>query len=355
MFRDTPDGLRTLRRKDGERVLDAAPSKRVRSVIAGTNYDGSYSFPVPLAGISWVDFDFRGTGSQLSAVFAGLFLGGNLSAQRGPKLRTSVETFLSALPTTDRIYSGNRELEDQQFRSFEQSAGGVVNWQASAGWTLSASSHVALLVYQRTGKTSEDYRVPGTALIARAWGEAKYTRKSFAFSGLVEPSVRALGVSPYGFDGEHMPSRLTLKYQAEVKRHVYTGKVARGGVSASYYGGTGLDRLSRYRSSFLMKPRILGIPNGVDAFDAIGLASAYYGFNVFEIVKLAAYYDHAWARNTDESTRFRQFDGLDLDIGTAGPWGTYVQASLNIALRGNTGRYASRWGGMIMFFKPMGR
>ena len=122
-----------------------------------------------------------------------------------------------------------------------------------------------------------------------------------------------------------------------------------------YYGGTNLDRFSRYQSSFLVKPRIVGIPSGVDSFDAVGLAGVYDSFNVMDFIKLEATYNHAWARNLDESSRFRQFDGMDLDIGTAGPWGTYIQGAVGFTLRGNLDRYDSRWGAQVLVFKPVSR
>lgn len=140
-----------------------------------------------------------------------------------------------------------------------------------------------------------------------------------------------------------------------MSRHLYVGKLARGGVSVAYYGGVNLDRFSRYQSSFLTKPRIVGIPAGVDTFDAIGLAGAYYGFNVLGLFKLEGSYNHAWARNLDESRRFQQFDGIDFDLGTAGPWGTYVQAAVGYSLRGNLDRYGARWGAQVLVFKPLRR
>ena len=356
MFRETDQGLRTLRREGGQRVVEAAPGKRIRSLLAGAVYDGSYDFPIPLAGVSWVDFDFRGKGSQLSAVFAGLLLAGNVSKQRGPRLRTSLEFALSALSTTDRVFDGDVELTGKRFRSFEQSAGGVVSWQASAAWTLTASGHAAVMAYRRMAETDPTFTVPRTGLILRAWGEVKYAKQTLDASFLVEPSVRAAGFGDFGEAGAlETPRRSYVKYQAEVNKRVYAGKLTRGGLTASYFGGVGLDRLARYHTSFLMKPRIVGVPAGVESFDAIALAGAYYGFNVLDLAKLQGSYNHAWARNLGESRRFRQFDGLNLDIGTAGAWGTYVQASVGFTLRGSLARYASRWSALVQIYKPVRR
>lgn len=357
MFRDTPEGLRALRKEGDALVVDPAPGKRIRALVGGVVVDGSLPFPVPLAGVSWVDFDYRKNGSNLSVVFAGALLAANLSRQRSPKVRTSIEFSLSALPATLRVYDGDAELVGEQVRMFEQTAGAIVNYQATAGLTLSTSTHLALHPFMRTGDTDPGYVTPSFGVNLRAWGEARYVRRSFEIRGLVEPIWRVSGWTPYGYEagGLQTPARGYVKYEGEVNQHLYVGKLSRGGVSVAYYGGANLDRFSRFQSSFFVKPRIVGIPSGVDSFDAIGLAGAYYGFNVLDFVKLEGTYNHAWARNISESSAFRQFDGIDCDVGTAGPWGTYIQATAGFTLRGNLERYDSRWGAQVLVFKPIRR
>jgi hypothetical protein len=355
MYRDTAEGLRALRRDGEQRVVDASPGKQIRSLVGGMLVDGSYDFPVPLVGVSWVDFDFRGRGSQFSAVFAGLFLAGNLSKQRSPALRTSVEASLSALPTTDRLFDGDVELKGQRVRWFEQSAGLVAHWQARPGLSLSASSRLALMAFRRTADTDPGLAIPSVGTLLRTWVETKYARRGLELTAYVEPVVRMTGWGDYrepGADHGALP-RAYLKYWLEATKYTYVGKLTRAGLSAGYYGGARLDRFSRYHSSFLAKPRILGLPSGVDAFDTVAIAGGYYGINILEIVRFEMAYNHARVRNRSESNAFRQFDGLDFDIGTGGPWGTYVQATVGVLVRGNLARYNSRWGAYILVFKPM--
>ena len=61
MFRDTEEGLRSLKREGNELVIEPATSKVIKAALGGVLYDGGRTWPVPLAGISWVDFDFRRT------------------------------------------------------------------------------------------------------------------------------------------------------------------------------------------------------------------------------------------------------------------------------------------------------
>jgi hypothetical protein len=143
------------------------------------------------------------------------------------------------------------------------------------------------------------------------------------------------------------------KYYADFSKYFYYGKFMKTGLDLSYYGGDKLDRFSRYRPSFLGRPRIKGIPSGTDSFDDIGLASMSHGFNLFDLIKFEGSYNHAWARNKAESNHFRGFDGLEFDFGTAGPWGTYLQGTVTYALAGNLERYNSRWGVYFLIFRPL--
>ena len=110
MFRDTDQGLRSLRKKSGERVLVDQSAKRIKSLVAGLMYGGTFNFPIPFLGTSTVDFDFHHTGAQLSTFFAGPILISDLSKQFRPKFRVALDLALSGLPGQNRIYGNNTEL-----------------------------------------------------------------------------------------------------------------------------------------------------------------------------------------------------------------------------------------------------
>jgi hypothetical protein len=88
-------------------------------------------------------------------------------------------------------------------------------------------------------------------------------------------------------------------------------------------------------------------------FDAVAIGSVSYGFNILNFIKFDGAYSYARARDTFESRRFKKFDGLESNFGTAGPGGTYIQGTVTYGLHGNTGRYDSRWGAYILIFKPI--
>ena len=266
MYKDTEEGLRAFR-KEGEsqtRTVQPMSGKKVSSLVGGMLYDGSLDFPVPLIGWSWIDFKFRGTDSQFSALFAGLFLSMNLSRQWNEKVRTGLDVQVSALPSTDRVYSGSQEIEAEQVRSFQQWAAARVDWQASAGWSFATMAQGSLYTYMATSKTDPEFRVPADAVVLEAIGEGKYAHRAFTFTGTIDQAVR-LGGGAYGYPDDPRQLRASpsfRRYSAEASQRVFAGKLTRAGISAAFFGGDHLNRFSRYKPSVMSRPKMRGVPRG---------------------------------------------------------------------------------------------
>jgi MFS family permease len=378
MYRETATGLRVLKKEGDQRVEQDTNTKRVRSIVAGAFYEGTYNFPIPLAGFSFVDFNYHNTGSQLSLFFAGPLLAGNLSHQYGRKFRLGLDLALSGLPGQNRVFcastttcpsAGNTEVKTQEFWNWQESAGLRATWQASTALSLTASSYLQYDYYRRTSDTAENFILPQSGVTIMPTLELKYARHGYTLTADADEGWRP-NWKAFGFPGapgnpnanppvpatpanmQRAISAYTL-YSGDFDKNFYFGKFTRGGVDFSYYGGNPLDRISRYWPSLFSRPRIRGVPSGTDSFDAIAVGSAYYGLNIAEAVKFEGSYNYARARNTAESLRFKKFDGVEFDASTAGPWGTYLQATVTCALAGDIPRYNSRWAGFIMIFKPL--
>ncbi|MEM8998305.1 MAG: hypothetical protein AAGF23_26210, partial [Acidobacteriota bacterium] len=83
MVRDTDDGLRYLvKDEDGERFVQEEFDSSRFFLAGGVFYDDGQDFPIPLAGVNYLDFDWRDTGSQVNIFFAGAFLTANIAKPR---------------------------------------------------------------------------------------------------------------------------------------------------------------------------------------------------------------------------------------------------------------------------------
>ena len=368
MFRDTDQGLRSLQKKGGERVLVEKSVKRIESLLAGAMYGGTFNFPIPFLGISIADFDYHHTGAQLSTFFAGPILISDLSKQYRPKFRLALDLALSGLPGENRLYSGNTESVQGDVWTWEQTVGLRASWQPATHLSVTASTYFAYDNFLRTSQAAEQYELPRNGLNVLPGVEIKYNRKGYVFDAQGTRGER-INWRPFGCTSQALPpagcgstsqnlltqppqNAFTL-YNADLNKDYYIGKFTKGGWDLSYWGGNQLDRFSRYFPSFLSGPRLHGIPPGTDSFDAIAMANVHYGFNLLDLMKIEGMYSYARARNLDESLRFRKFDGVEVNFNTPGPLGTLVQGTVSYALDGNIPRYNSRWAAYILIFKPL--
>jgi hypothetical protein len=379
MYRDTDQGLRSLRKKNDERVVVEQNAKRIKSVVAGLMYGGTFNFPIPFLGTSTVDFDFHHTGAQLSTFFAGPILISDLSKQFRPKFRLALDLALSALPSENRIYGNNTELTQGELWTWEQTTGMRASWQASTHLSVTASNYFTFDNFLRSSNADQQYEPPRNGFTVLPGVEVKYSRKGYVFdaqgtrglridwrafgcASLAEPPA-GCGFSPSSSQSANPPPENALLvqrqqnaftlYDATLNKDYYIRKFTKGGWDLEYWGGDQLDRFSRYFPSFITSPRLHGIPPGTDSFDAIAMANVHYGFNVMDLFKVDGMYAYARARNLDESLRFRKFDGPEVNFNTPGPFGTLMQGTVSYALDGNIPRYNSRWAVYILVFKPL--
>jgi hypothetical protein len=378
MYRDTDQGLRSLQKKNGERVVVAQSVKRINALVAGLMYGGTFNFPIPFLGKSIVDFDFHHTGAQLSTFFAGPILVTDLSKQFRPKFRVALDLSLNGLPGENRIYGNNTELLQGEVWTWEQTAGLRASWQATTHLSVTGSFYFAYDNFLRTSQADEQYEMPRNGLNILPGLEIKYNRKGYVFdaqgtrgeridwrpfgcASLAPPPAGCGSLSSKPSPNPPPQNALLIQrpqngftlYNADLNKDYYIGKFTKSGWDVSYWGGDQLDRFSRYFPSFLASPRLHGIPPGTDSFDAIAMANVHYGFNLLDFMKVDGMYAYARARNLQESLQFRKFDGLEVNFNVPGPMSTLVQGTISYALDGNIARYNSRWAAYILVFKPL--
>jgi hypothetical protein len=363
--------------KGNERVLVQKKETRIRSLIGGAMYGGTFNYPIPFLGISIADFNFRNTGAQLSTFFAGPILVSDLSKQYRPKFRLAWDLALSGLPGENRIYSDNQELKQGDVWAWGETTGLRASWQATTHLSLTASTYLSYEFFRRTSDADKQYVLPRNGVTVLPSIEIKYTYKGYVFSAHGTRGERiswrrfgctSIAPQPAGCGSlstnpppqtpllTQPPQSAYTLYNADFNKDYYIGKFTKGGYAFAYYGGNQLDRFSRYFPSFLSQPRLHGIPGGTDSFDAIAMGYVHYGFNVMDFVKFDGMYSYARARNQGElphPSHFNKFDGLEFNFNTPGPKGTLIQGTVSYALDGNIPRYNSRWGAYLLIFKPL--
>ncbi|HWC66382.1 MAG TPA: hypothetical protein VG777_09880, partial [Thermoanaerobaculia bacterium] len=121
MVRDTDRGLKYLvpdPAVPGGRVVEEQTSKKSLFGAAGTFYDGSVGYPVPLLGIQYFDFDLFHKGKQISTFFAGVVLTTNYTdpAFLGSRFDLGADVVGFAIPFGDASYRNGKEIKRERLK-----------------------------------------------------------------------------------------------------------------------------------------------------------------------------------------------------------------------------------------------
>jgi hypothetical protein len=353
MLTETASGLRELvKDASGARNVQEKVKKSVWSLMAGTLYDGTYSFPVPLLGVSAIDGDFLRSGGQFSVFWAGPILALNYSKKSRPNLTLGADLFLTALPRRDRVVRSRLEVDNEGVSFYSESLGARLQWQPWAGISVSTTAYLTYELFRSTDQTSPDFVLPRNGWTVNPNVTIEYSHKGYLANFAVSLYDR-LGWKAWGLpaSGETPQTSFTLAY-ARIGKQFYPSSFTRAGLELSYYTGSQLDRFSSYQPSVMSSPKIRGIPSGTVSLRNIGSAQANLGFTLFDVIRMDAYY--SFAKCTEQSSPARHFDfqGLEFDFGTIGPWRSYIQGVVAFALKGLPAIYRQRWSAYLLIFIP---
>ena len=350
MLRDTPSGFRYLAKADsgkpeggprqpesGERVL-AGRATRVRTVAFGVIVDPNISQPLPFAGVSYVDFDLFGTGTQFNGFFGGTYgqLAFSAPSIRGTRWQIAGRAFAIASSYNDRAFENGRE---QYVLDIRQRPAQAAVWllrplsprtsfRIEYGWEYNR--------YGRHDVTAPEFVVPAnqnahTIRIgfdaqrdgwqASVWGS--YSRRlGWRAWGL--PVQRAAFTSGEA-DYERFGASL-LRSRAWSRRLTTR-------VEGAVMGGSGLDRFSRFAFG-TFDNRLRGYPSALIRYDRGGVIRTAAAVSMFRVMRLDGFADTALVHDPGFGRRLRQYTGLGAALEAPAPFGTLVAVEWGYGLQG---------------------
>ena len=327
MVRDTDQGLRYLvpdKEDPGKRVVDAKVNRRNLFGLAGTFYQRSNSYPLPLLGVQYFDFDLFGTNKQLSVFFAGVLLFANYTDPDflGTHLDLGADVFGVAIPFGDQSYRGGHEATSERIKHLPES------FQVNLGLPMGPYLKTSLGVftqwdnYQRDKDTGPAFVTPVDTLttgteLRLAWNQAGYNlvvKGSYASRAKWEPWGDP---ATSGYD----PSQKSYwKYSAELRKGFYFPGFRKLAVAVSYLDGRNLDRFSEWDFGPFGSSPLSGFPSGSVRADRAVLANLSYGLNVENIVRFELAYDQALVTQKGAGYDQTYFSGVGLTTAFNGPW-----------------------------------
>jgi hypothetical protein len=357
MYRDTDRGVRYFVKEGETRVISERATSRARAMAMGVLVDPSFAFPLPIFGINYLDFEFRGRpDTQFALLFGGVLAAGNLQRPKigGTPLDASVDFFGIAAPASDRLYVGGGERKTEALLTWPLSAGLNLGWQYTAFQKAQVQYQLRYDPFVRDRTTDESFVVPSSTVtqgIGAAW-EYKRGGYSVAANGTYFARADWKPWGPAGALDANAPRTYT-KYAAHVSRDVYFNAFHKVHLNASYFGGERLDRFSRYQFGLFDDTRIHGVPASGVRFDNVGMVRGAYSFNLFEQYRLDLFADQAWGRDKTIDASWQPVTGFGFAVNLRAPWNTILRADVGKSRLPERYREVGSTVFQIMLLKPL--
>ncbi|MDP3937905.1 MAG: sigma-E factor regulatory protein RseB domain-containing protein, partial [Deltaproteobacteria bacterium] len=358
ILRDTEKGFRYLDKSDsGERVVRDATTQSTLFGVAGIFSQPGFDFPVPLVGVNYFSYGFKGREMQVNAFVAGALNTFTLTNPRtfGKRIDTTVEV-LSLLPNiTDRPLVGDEKRDGSNIDVRTQSLSASLGLPLGNFFRLKATYGVEYANHSRDKETDPAFLVPVDTFIHSGWLEGEFNRSGWTVSASAE-SARRASWEPWG--DATAPSAGTLavvpaaacdtpgscladyedgsgsfrKYELSVSKQFFLPLFQKIRFEGIWHAGSDLDRFSEFQFSYFGS-RVRGFSGSGVRFDRGGIGRLQYSFNVADVIRFDASFDHGYVRDGLTSEEYRNFTGFGLSGNLMGPWETVLQFDLGFALR----------------------
>ncbi|HVR97064.1 MAG TPA: hypothetical protein VMW27_10645, partial [Thermoanaerobaculia bacterium] len=339
MVRDTDKGLRYLVKDDsGERVVLEGFDTGKLFAVGGVFYDDALDYPLPLIGINYLSFDFKGSGNQLNAFFAGALLVADIAEPRlfGSRFDAGADVFALAVPITDTLFRDDDEVNEEDVELRTGNVGFKLGHPLGNFAKLGAEYSLIYFNYGSADDTASNFVVPSDHILHALDLRASYSRSGYGFSMTGSYNHRSQW-DFWGLPGNpewNEDKQDFLRWEARASKNWYLPSFQKVGLELDYASGSDLDRFNKYQFGFFGGTRVHGYQsNRVRASEVLS-GHLSYGFEIGEFLRLEGLGDVALA--TDEDTGLDQelLAGLGIQGAFMGPWETLINLDLGVPVAG---------------------
>ncbi len=355
MYRDTDAGIRYFVKENGVRVVSTRQTLGVKALAIGTLLDPSYSFPLPIFGINYLDFEFGSPDTQFALLFGGVLAAGNIQRARLGRtpLDGSIDFFGIAAPSTDRVFEGGEERDGERLLTWPLTAGANLGWQYTPYQKATLQYQFRFDGFVRERTTAESFRLPSSTTthgVGAAW---EFKRGGYSLQAN-STWYRRGDWEAWGAEGaDELSDRRYVKYMASLSRDFYFGPFQKLHLNAAYFGGRRLDRFSRYQFGLFDDTRIHGVPASGIRFDELRVARGSYSFNLLDQYRFDLFLDQGWGRDRSRTLGWRPVTGLGVAFNVRTPWSTILRADVGKSFLPLEYRGQGSATAQIMLMKPL--
>lgn len=351
MMRDTPEGYRYLvsgtpsagsgkPEAAVERIV-AGRADSIRTFAFGVIVDPNISRPLPFAGLSYVDFNLFGTGTQFSGFFGGAYgqLAFSAPSIRGTRWQIAGRAFGIASFYNDRAFEQGREQYELDIRQRPAQA---------AVWLLRPlSARTAIRIeydwdYTRFGRgdvTSPAFVIPRHQN-AHALRLGLDAQRAGWQASLWASHAGRIGWREWGLGGatgdkpDYSPAHGAYqRFGASVSRAASVSPRVTTRLEAAVMGGRHLDRFSRFAFG-TFDNRLHGYPSALIRYDRGGVVRSAVAWSAVKGVRLDGFADTAVVRDPGFGRGLRNYTGFGAAVEAPAPFGTLLALEWGYGVRG---------------------
>lgn len=336
MVRDTDAGLRYLEldRETGERVVKEDDKTRM-FILGGAFYDEAQDGPLPLGGVNWLSFDWRGTGTQADLFIAGPLILADVANPSlfGSRWDAGVDVFALAFAGEDTVYREGVESPAESVKRLRPNIDFSLGRPLGSFVKLDLRYQLSWNNFQRADDTGDDFVLPSDHLGHSVGAIVRYIRSGYRLVAGGSWNRRG-DWQPWGPGAANLtPDSYTL-WNVGVAKTWHLPKFQKFGVALEYVDGSDLDRFSKYEFGFFSDIGVHGYQSDKVRAERAAAAHVSYGFELGEIFRIDLVGDAAWATDPASGLDRELLAGAGI-VGTfIGPWGTVVNMDVGHALAG---------------------
>ena len=357
MLRETPDGFRYLARAKKREPRTSEPlnpepgtvvpevparvlagrSEKIRTFAFGTIIDPNISVPLPFAGLSYVDFNFFGTGAQFSGFYGGSYgqLAFSAPSVFGTRWQLAGRAFGIASSYNDRAFEDGREIYEQDIRQRPAQAAVWALRPLSARTAVRFEYDWDYNKYDRGDLTAPQFAVPRNqnAHAVRLGFEAQRAGWQMSVWGSY---ARRIGWRAWGLPQSPAYRETHADFQrvgvSALRSQAITPRVVTR-VEVAAMGGRDLDRFSRYAFG-TFDNRLHGYPSALIRYDRGAVLRTALAWSLPKAIRIDGFADTAAVRDPGFGPRLRQYTGLGAALEAPGPFRTLLSLEWGYGFQG---------------------
>ncbi|MFQ5766977.1 MAG: hypothetical protein ACE5ID_03215 [Acidobacteriota bacterium] len=336
--------LRKVENRDGAVTIQesSVTSSGVSRLLVGRMSMGNGFNPgLPVAGVNYFNFDYKGTGSQVDLVWAGPFVDLFWSdpSFMGSKTILSLEARVNPISSTNKRDDVTDAIQDdvkgERVKIATQTLSGIVGYPISTNHKLEIQVDINFKDFRGDDETAPTFTVPSDTMDRSLTLRWVYNRAGFRVNGTVQGGTRTnwrFWGRPDGSD--FSPSdRQYLKSALVFNKNFFPRGLDRFGFRLSLFDGSSLDRFSMFNFSGFGPGNITGFGGSELRAERGGVLDLNYSVSLRGRTRLDFNVNHGRFRNGDDfGPHFEHATGGRVALNFSGPWNSFLRVSLGSAL-----------------------